>query len=189
MTFGQIAQSVHRSEDAQQSADLKIERICRDSRELSPNCLFIALRGTKFDGHAFLDTVTSQKSCVAIIYERGHFNPDGHIPSIAVDDTEKAYRMLAKAWRETAQQRGVKIITVAGSVGKTTCKELMPVILNVEHPDRIVHTHGSQNGFAGIPETIFKIDNQTRAAVIEVGIDSPGAMQQHMEMLRQILAY
>ena len=100
--------------------------------------------------------------------------------SVVVPDSVHAFRAMAQAWRAFFQ---MPVIAVAGSVGKTTTKELLGAILGGKYP-RILKTEASQNGFIGIPATLMKMRPEHQVAVIEVGIDECGAMAQHMEIVR-----
>lgn len=153
--------------------------ITTDSRKVVAGCLFIALSGEKFDGHDFIATALAQ-GAKGILCRRGvALDSYKEIYVYQVDDTLTAYRKLASAWR---REFSIPVIAVAGSVGKTTTKEILAAILRGRWP--LVHkTQGSQNGFVGIPMTLLELRPEHGAAVIEVGIDEIGAMKQHLAIL------
>ncbi len=158
--------------------------VCTDSRRVTPGCLFVALRGERFDAHDFIGKAIAD-GATGVICERGR-NPSTTRPIsfFACDDTLLALRQLARAWRTTFS---IPIIAIAGSVGKTTTKDLLAAILRGRWPN-VLHTEASQNGFLGIPLTLMRLRPTHQVAVIEVGIDAPGAMQQHMELMRPTAA-
>lgn len=150
-----------------------------DSRKIKPGCLFVALKGEKFDGHSFIQAALNQ-GARGIVYKRGYSVP--HTKGVSlfpVEDTLKAYRKIAAKWRH---EFSIPIIAVGGSAGKTTTKELLSAILQGKW-SHVLKTQESQNGFIGIPMTLLELRSEHQAAVIEVGIDEIGAMQEHVNML------
>ncbi|MCM2279772.1 MAG: UDP-N-acetylmuramoyl-tripeptide--D-alanyl-D-alanine ligase [Oligoflexia bacterium] len=153
--------------------------VTSDSRKVQPGCVFVALPGEKFDGHTFIQTAISQ-GARAVVCRRGYpTTPSASALYFMVDDTLAAYRRLAAAWR---REFSVPVIAVAGSVGKTTTKEILAALLRGRWKN-VLKTEGSQNGFVGIPMTLLELRPEHGAAVIEVGIDEIGAMAQHMEIV------
>lgn len=159
--------------------------ITTDSRSLKPGELFVALKGDKFDAHAFIADVV-EKGATGVVCRRD-FDAKGHDARAAffrVDDTLAAFRRLGGAWRA---RLAIPVIAVAGAVGKTTTKELLAACLRGKF-SRVLKTEGSFNGFVGIPMTLLRLSPEDRAAVIEIGIDDIGAMQQHLELVRPTAA-
>jgi UDP-N-acetylmuramoyl-tripeptide--D-alanyl-D-alanine ligase len=153
--------------------------VVTDSRKLQPDCLFVALKGEKFDGHDFIAEAIAGKARGVICRKEfaDLYASDARL--FAVDDTQVAYRKLGAAWR---REFSIPLVAVAGSVGKTTSKELLTAILCGRWP-QVLKTQGSQNGFVGIPMTLLELAPKHGAAVIEVGIDEIGAMQDHMQIV------
>lgn len=160
--------------------DREYSVITSDSRKANRGSIFIALPGDQFDGHDFIRAAV-QSGAEAVISDRNRIPSalPANVEVFAVDDTVKAYRALAHAWRNTFT---IPFICVAGSVGKTTTKELLSAILRGRYRE-VISTAGSQNGFIGIPMTLLSIPSTADMAVIEVGIDEPGAMVQHIELV------
>jgi UDP-N-acetylmuramoyl-tripeptide--D-alanyl-D-alanine ligase len=158
---------------------LPFTSIVTDSRKVQPGCLFVALKGDKFDGHEYIESALAQ-GARGILCRRGYPLPSTKDVCIfLVEDSLAAYRRLAGAWR---REFSLPIVVVAGSVGKTTTKELLAAIFHGKW-SKVLKTQGSQNGFVGIPMTLLDLRSEHEAAVIEVGIDEPGAMQQHMNLV------
>src|SRR6185436_11863221 len=101
--------------------------VCTDSRHLEPHCLFVALKGERFDGHDFLQLV-GKGGADAVIVERGRerADVDKGVAIFEVDDTLAALGSLGRAWRKKFK---IPIGAVTGSNGKTTTKELVAAIL------------------------------------------------------------
>jgi UDP-N-acetylmuramoyl-tripeptide--D-alanyl-D-alanine ligase len=153
--------------------------VITDSRKIHPGCVFLAIKGDVFDGHTFIEQAIEQ-GAKGVVFQRATVikNPkDSYL--FPVDDTVQAYRKIAFAWR---REFSIPLIAVAGSVGKTTTKEILTSILRGKYSE-VLKTVGSQNGFVGIPMTLMDLRAEHQAAVIEVGIDEIGAMKQHMELV------
>ena len=155
-----------------------LSKISSDTRDLGPNSLFVALKGETADGHDFV-IQAKQAGAIALIHREGFTPPPGML-SFPVQDTLHAWRLLAKAWR---QEFKIPVIVVAGSAGKTTSKEMLAAILRGKWKN-VLQTQASQNGFQGVPTTLLRLRPEHEAAVIEVGIDEPGSMIQHLELVQ-----
>jgi len=144
-----------------------------------PDCLFVALPGEKFDGHDFIATAIAQGARGIVCRKDFQLSQKSEVFIFPVEDTLQAYRQLASTWRH---QFSIPVIAIAGSVGKTTTKEILASILKGKWP-QILKTQASQNGYIGIPMTLLELKPEHSAAVIEIGIDEPGAMQQHIKLV------
>ena len=165
--------------------DSGVQLITTDSRKAKEGSLFVAIPGEKFDGHAFIETALTQGATAILCKHGTEIPPAFHKKArfFEVADTEAAYRALGKEWR--SQLKAMPVLVVAGSVGKTTTKELLSALLEGKFPGRVLKTTGSQNGFLGIPMTLLEIRPELHSvAVIEVGIDEPHTMIRHMDIVR-----
>jgi UDP-N-acetylmuramoyl-tripeptide--D-alanyl-D-alanine ligase len=170
------------------SIDLRSFRsVTTDSRKVLPGDLFVAIKGEVYDGHTFITTAL-EKGAHGIL-----FSPSSITSSLAslkerypqvqwfeVNDTLHAYRSLAHQWRQNFK---IPVIAILGSVGKTTTKEFTAALLSGCFKN-VLKTQGSQNGFVGIPMTLFELNSQHDCAVVEIGIDAPEAMKQHIECVQ-----
>lgn len=153
--------------------------VTTDSRRIEPGALFAAIQGDVFDGHDFIAQAI-EKGARGVLCRRGTVvPPQKDLCVFPVEDTLQAYRKLASAWR---REFSLPVVVVAGSVGKTTTKEILSAVLRGKWP-KVLRTQGSQNGFVGIPMTLLEIRPEHGAAVIEVGIDEIGAMENHMQLV------
>lgn len=165
-----------------QGADQPFTAVVTDSRKIVTGCLFVALKGEKFDGHDFIESAI-QQGTRAILYRQG-FNPDlakkhPHVIFFGVPDSQEGFRALSGAWR---RRFSIPVVVIAGANGKTTTKELLAAILTAKFPE-VLKTRGSQNGYLGIPMTLLDLKATHGAAVVEVGIDEIGAMDQHLKIV------
>ena len=149
-----------------------ITRVHSDSRSVQPGDLFIALRGERFDGHAFLPAVRDAGAAGALA-EQGL--EEAGLPGLEVPDTLAALRQLAGAWRQRMQ---LPLAAVTGSNGKTTVTQMVAAMLRAWLGNAALATQGNLNNHIGLPLTLLKLrhDDTTRhcAAVVELGMNHPG---------------
>ena len=138
-----------------------------DSRKVKPGDLFVAIKGEKVDGHAYIDMAASLGAAAALVEKP----VKASIPTILVPDTVHAYGDLAAACRE---QMGLTVVGITGSVGKTTTKEMTACML--EHTYRTARTEGNHNNNIGLPMTILDMPDDTEIAVLELGMNHFGEM-------------
>ncbi len=101
-----------------------VDALASDSRAVRPGTLFVALRGERADGHAFVDDAVA-RGAAAVVVERA---PESEIPAIVVDDTRVAASRLADAFYDHPS-RALQIIGITGTNGKTTTTHLVRGIL------------------------------------------------------------
>jgi UDP-N-acetylmuramoyl-tripeptide--D-alanyl-D-alanine ligase len=154
---------------AVQTARTSFEGVSTNSQTAAAGNLFVALRGERFDAHAFLGDVV-KKGVAAVVVER---LPEGlKIPALIVPDTRVALGEMASYWR---RQFLFPVIGVTGSNGKTTVKEMIASILEAEFgKDHCLATRGNLNNDIGVPLTVIRANADHRAAVIELGMNHPG---------------
>jgi UDP-N-acetylmuramoyl-tripeptide--D-alanyl-D-alanine ligase len=155
-------------------------KVVIDSRRVSTGSIFIAIPGDRVDGHSYIEAAQIAGARGIICHADWTVHPHAGVTFYRVNDTLAAFRQLASAWRSKVSQ---PVLAVAGSVGKTTTKEMLAALLRGRFAT-VGATQGSENGFVGIPLTMLRYQHNTGAFVIEVGIDEPGAMAQHMEVVR-----
>jgi UDP-N-acetylmuramoyl-tripeptide--D-alanyl-D-alanine ligase len=154
-------------------AGTSINSIVTDSRAAVEGCLFVALRGERFDAHNFLGEVQEQHA-TALLIERLPSAADLTltIPAIVVPDTRLALAAIARHWRAKFT---LPVIAVTGSNGKTTVKEMIAAILEAAFgSEQQMATRGNFNNDIGVPLTLFRLTAAHRAAVIELGMNHPG---------------
>jgi UDP-N-acetylmuramoyl-tripeptide--D-alanyl-D-alanine ligase len=144
--------------------------VSTDTRSLRSGDLFVALRGDRFDGHAFLPQATGSGACAAMVDRRhqGQFP----LPVLVVEDTRRSLGDLARRWRA---RFAPVLIAVAGSNGKTTVKEMLASILR-EHagPEAVLATAGNLNNEIGLPLTLLRLRAAHRSCAIELGMNHKG---------------
>lgn len=157
--------------------DLAFTTVSTDSRSLTEGALFVPIRGERFDGHDFIPAAV-EHGAHGILSARPVTAPAG-VAIFRVPDTLSAYQKLATAWRRTFN---CPVVAVAGSVGKTTTKELLACALSGRF--RVLKTEASRNGEVGVPMTLLELRPEHEAAVVEIGIDEVGAMDRLCGLVR-----
>ena len=161
--------------------DADILDVSTDSRTIDGNCVFVAIRGEKFDGHNFVKEVL-EKGAPLVVAE---FLPEGVDAKrvIVVEDTLKALGEIAKYNRR--QFKG-KVIALTGSSGKTTTKEELKVALS---SFGITYaTKANFNNHIGVPRSLLDIDMSAEYVIIEMGMSAPNEIAQLVEMTEPDLA-
>jgi UDP-N-acetylmuramoyl-tripeptide--D-alanyl-D-alanine ligase len=144
-----------------------------DSRTLAAGALFIAIKGDRMDGHAYVQAAFEAGAVAAIVevaFATAH--PDD-ARLIAVPDTQQALVQLGIAARARSSAR---FVGVTGSVGKTGCKEMLKHMLAV-HGD-VYATKGNLNNHLGVPLTLANLPRDVAFAVIEMGMNHAGEIAQ-----------
>ena len=162
MTLGEFASATKSTLNSPHSNEV-IYYISTDSREIFPGDLFVALKGEKYDGEAF----------VTDIIKNGAFHiSKSHLPyGIKTDDTREALLKLAKYYKSKLRYLR-HTIGITGSVGKTTTKEFAKVILSQKYS--VSATNENLNNTLGVPLTLLSAQKDTEILLIEMGMNSMG---------------
>ncbi|MDO4173777.1 MAG: UDP-N-acetylmuramoyl-tripeptide--D-alanyl-D-alanine ligase [Eubacteriales bacterium] len=142
---------------------VQITGVSTDSRSIPAGSLFIPIRGERFDGHDFLEKAVEMQAA-AVMSEKDIALP---VPVIRVDDTRRALLALAGGYRSLFD---IPVVGITGSVGKTTTKEMTAAVLAQKY--RTMYTQGNLNNEIGMPLTLFRIEEDTQAAVVEMGMSN-----------------
>jgi UDP-N-acetylmuramoyl-tripeptide--D-alanyl-D-alanine ligase len=148
--------------------EAEITGVSTDSRMLSPGQLFVALAGTKYDGHDFIAHAVRAGAGAALVNKNFTF-ADESFPLLKVDDTLRALGDLAAAWR---QEHSLRVLALTGSMGKTTSKEMLAAILSRRY--QVLKTEGNFNNLIGLPLTLLRLREFHNAAVLEMGMSIEG---------------
>ena len=142
-----------------------------DTRSISAGSIFVALRGEALDGHAYLPQAAA-RGAVAAIVEIGRRHPA--LDCIEVEDTLAALGRLARRRLvRTRTARTLPLIAIGGAVGKTSTKELTAAVVRALFGSTL-STPGNLNNLIGVPMTIFTLNGEHRAAVLECGTNTRG---------------
>src|SRR3990167_6253978 len=154
-------------------ADKKFNGFSIDTRTLQPGNLFIAIEGTKADGHAYIESAYQKGAAAALVSQL----VTSSLPQIQVKDTVLAMGQLSANWRKAFQ---IPMIAVTGSNGKTTLKNMLAAILTAAcqgNTAQVLATHGTLNNHLGLPLTLARLHSEHRYAVIEMGMNHCGEIE------------
>jgi len=161
--------------DENTQINTEIKGVISDSRKLKSGELFVALTGENFDGHGFVAQAIAQGAVAAIVsHEWASSVAAKGLPLLAVDDTVSAYQDLARWWRS---QFVHPVVSVTGSVGKTTTKEIIASMLaSYVAPDKQVHKSlANHNNDIGVAQTLLAIAPELHDfVVVEMGMRGLG---------------
>lgn len=162
-------------------ANINIDNVSTDSRNINSTTLFIALKGERFDAHDFVADVIA-KGCPLVVVN--HL-VEG-VPAekqLVVDDTLKAYGKIGAYNR--SRYKGT-VIGLTGSAGKTTTKEEIAFLLRKFAS--VYATGGNHNNFVGVPQSLCEIDMNSRYAVIEMGMSAKGEISYLTNLVKPDIA-
>ncbi len=140
--------------------------VCTDSRRVTKNTLFFALKGENFDGNSHAIDALEKGCKYAIVDDKNLKNTNS---CILVDDVLKTLQQLAHHHRK---KLNIPIIAITGTNGKTTTKELVATILAQKY--RIAATKGNLNNHIGVPLTLLRMNNTIDYGIVELGASSLG---------------
>jgi UDP-N-acetylmuramoyl-tripeptide--D-alanyl-D-alanine ligase len=151
----------------------RISAVSADSRNMPPDALFIAIEGSNFDGHNFIeDAVNNGAAAIMINRKRSDIIEKINIPVIVVDDTLKGLGDVASVWRKKLE---TKIIAITGSAGKTTTKEMLSFVLGQKF--KVNRTTANNNNHIGVPLTILSTNQNHEILIAELGTNHFGEIE------------
>ena len=145
-----------------------------DTRNLPAGCVFFALHGERFDGNKFAKQALESGASLAVIDNPEYALPEG---TLLVPDTLLALQDLARAWR---RELGLPIISITGTNGKTTTKELLATVLSTKY--NLHYTQGNLNNQIGVPLTLLQITRAHEMAIVEMGASHPGDIKELVDI-------
>jgi UDP-N-acetylmuramoyl-tripeptide--D-alanyl-D-alanine ligase len=145
-----------------------------DSRQATPGCFFLALKGENADGHDFAADAYRSGAMFSLTSQR----IDG--PCIVVADVLEALSILAAFVRKRLDK--LIVIAITGSQGKTSTKDLLTHMLGAVGPT--VAPAGSFNNDLGLPITLLQCDDRTRFCILEMGARHMGDIARLCEIAK-----
>ena len=153
---------------------LSCNSVCTDTRKISENCIFFALKGDNFDANTFTNEAL-EKGAKYVVIDNPNYQIEGK--TLLVEDTLIALQKLANHHRKALNTR---IIALTGSNGKTTTKELIHTVLSKKY--NTIATIGNLNNHIGVPLTLLRLTKETEIGIIEMGANH----QKEIEFLCEI---
>ena len=138
----------------------------RDTRQMHPGDLYIAIRGERFDGHDFLPEADAAGALAALVRRSWADDHPGQtsLPLLVVDEPVEALQRLAAARRT---KRDITVVGITGSIGKTSTKEVVAAVLGRRFAT--YKSAGNLNSEIGLPLCLLEMPPGTEVAVLEMG--------------------
>lgn len=144
-----------------------ITAVVTDSRRVTPGCVFVCFPGARVDGHDFAAAAYQAGAEYIIANHPVDGVPEDHL--VVTPSSHRAMIRMASNYRTLFSPL---MIGVTGSVGKTTTKEFCYAVLSAF--GNTLKTEGNQNNEIGLPNTLFRLDDATEYAVVEMGMSALG---------------
>jgi len=140
---------------------LECSSVSTDSRKITKNAMFFALKGDNFNGNVYAKQALQDGAKYAIIDNETYVTS---AQTILVKDVLKTLQQLASFHRLYLK---TPIIALTGSNGKTTTKELINATLSKKF--NTTATAGNLNNHIGVPLTLLSMDKHTEIGIVEMG--------------------
>jgi UDP-N-acetylmuramoyl-tripeptide--D-alanyl-D-alanine ligase len=147
----------------------RVSRVSKDTREIEPGDLYVALRGERFDGNDFLAEAAAKGAVAALCDSDPAVGLPPRFGILSTSDSLSGLTMLAAAWRDRLKLRSV---VITGSSGKTSTKDFAATVLGSRL--RVTATRGNLNNQIGLPLSILAACASDEAAVWEIGMNHRG---------------
>ncbi|MDU2190859.1 MAG: Mur ligase family protein [Klebsiella pneumoniae] len=171
-TLSQLAAIAH---GERQGSDVAIDEVTTDTRKVTTGCLFVALKGERFDAHDFAEQAKAAGAGALLVSRPLACD----LPQVIVNDTRQAFGELA-AW--VRQQVPTRVVALTGSSGKTSVKEMTAAILS--QCGNTLYTAGNLNNDIGVPMTLLRLTKEHQYAVIELGANHQGEIAWTVSLTR-----
>ncbi len=166
-TEGEVLTALPTAEPVGRNGARTFTEVGTDTRTLESGALFVALRGERYDAHAFLDRARAAGARAAVVERIPEDAPD--LTYYRVPDTLVALGRLARHRRRALD---APVCAITGTNGKTTTKEMVRAVLRTRWA---VHaTTANLNNLVGAPLTILSAPDGTEALVVEIGTNAFG---------------
>lgn len=145
---------------------LKHPVICTDTRDITQDSIFFALKGDNFNANKFAEQALDSGCSLVVIDEEIYKKDERYF---LVEDVLSTLQALANYHRK---QLSIPIISITGTNGKTTSKELLNAVLSQKY--NVLATKGNLNNHIGVPLTLLNITEQHEIAIVEMGANHVG---------------
>ncbi|WP_159565299.1 UDP-N-acetylmuramoyl-tripeptide--D-alanyl-D-alanine ligase [Budvicia diplopodorum] len=152
---------------------LQVTDVTTDTRKITAGCLFVALKGERFDAHDFAAEAVNLGASILLVSK--HLPLD--VSQIVVADTRIALGLIG-AW--VRQQVSARVVALTGSSGKTSVKEMTATIL--QQCGEVLYTAGNLNNDIGVPLTLLRLTRSHQFAVVELGANHVGEIAYTTEL-------
>lgn len=161
---------------------LESSGVSTDSRNVPVKSIFFALKGDNFNGNMFAQEALDKGAFKVVIDEKKFHKDTGE--TILVENVLVTLQQLAYFHRNYL---GLHIISLTGSNGKTTSKELISAVLSQKF--KTVATKGNLNNHIGVPLTLLSMDSETEIGIVEMGANHLGEIKMLSEIAKPDFGY
>lgn len=148
----------------------KYRTFSTDTRNITKNSIFFALKGSNFNGNDFAIDAINKGASYSVVDE------DINESSTNVIRVDNVLQFLQDFALYHRKQLSIPVIGITGTNGKTTSKELLASVLSSKY--KCSFTKGNLNNHIGVPITILSIPQNTEIAIIEMGANKPGDIKE-----------
>lgn len=165
------------------SAPCLFNDVQTDSRNVSSEkpCMFVPLMGEFQNGHKYIPDVLKKGASVVLMNEAEYQEKVSYYEELAaansgvcfvrVENTLHALQDAAEAY-VTKKCRNMILVSITGSSGKTTTKEMMVSVARAHFGDAgVTYTYGNLNSETGLPLSVFKIRGDEKIGIFEMGMN------------------
>jgi UDP-N-acetylmuramoyl-tripeptide--D-alanyl-D-alanine ligase len=153
-------------------------RLSIDTRTLQAGAVYLAIKGPRFDGHAFLADALGRGAAGLVVSDASALPPGAAaVPVVVVGDTVQALQDVARAVRRRSAAR---VVAITGSAGKTTTKEAAAAIAETRF--RTLRNRGNLNNHIGLPLSLLELQDGAEVAVVELGMNHAGEIRRLVEI-------
>ncbi len=156
-------------------------RVSTDSRDITGGEVFVAIKGERVDGHEYVAASLEKGAVIAVVEHEVTGVEKGR--QLVVPNSLDAMIAMGANYRDRFD---TDIIAVTGSVGKTTTKEFLHCVMSSF--DKTLKNEGNQNNEIGLPQTLFRLDDEYRYGVLEMGMSAKGDISKLTRAAKPIAA-
>lgn len=161
----------------------EIHGVWHDSRECGPGDMFVCIVGENQDGHKYIPQVI-EKGCKTLLVSHTDFIPENaEVNAVLVEDTVQAMGKLANWYLNSL---GIPKVTVTGSVGKTSVRDMIYYVLSEKY--NCGRNLKNYNNEIGLPISIFQFDEKTEICVLEIGMNHFGEIRRLSRIIQPDVA-
>ncbi len=156
-----------------------IYAVAIDTRKIRKNSLYIALKGKRYDGHAFASQALEKGACGIIVNRAAlkRYKIKTQKIVLEVNDTLQALQDIAHYYRN---KFSLQVIGITGTNGKTTTKDILRRLLSSRF--NVLSTQGNMNNQIGVPLMLLRLTSKHQYAVLEIGTNMPGEVKKLCRM-------
>ena len=158
------------------NTEVNFDGLTIDTRLIKTNNLFLAIKGKKIDGSQFIETAL-KKGAGCIVSSKIFKKKNSKF--IKVKNTTEFLNQFAKLKRE---QSFAKIISITGSAGKTSLKNLLKDLL--QNFGQTFSSPKSYNNHLGVPISLSNLSFDDKFAIFEVGMSRPGEIKKLAHLIK-----